>query len=103
MIYLDNNATTQVAPEVLDVMLPLLADEYGNPSSAHELGRSARDVVETASASVAALLGAEAEEIYFTSGGTESDNWAVRVGRSDYRTRSCDNHSGRARGCAERV
>jgi cysteine desulfurase len=78
MIYLDNNATTQLAPEVREAMLPYLDAEFGNPSSAHARGREARVAVETARASVARLLGADPSEIVFTSGGTESDNWAIR-------------------------
>ncbi len=78
MIYLDNNATTQVAPEVFDAMRPFLTAEFGNPSSAHSLGREARRAVDTARQQVAALLGAEdASEIAFTSCGSESDNWAI--------------------------
>ena len=78
MIYFDNNATTQVAPQVLDAMMPYLEDSYGNPSSAYSFGRENRAVIETARESVAGLLGAElASEIVFTSGGTESDNSAI--------------------------
>jgi cysteine desulfurase len=78
MIYLDNNATTQVAPEVFEAMRPHLTNEFGNPSSAHKLGRTARRAVETARAQVAELLGANDEsEIVFTSCGSESDNWAI--------------------------
>lgn len=78
MIYLDNNATTRVAPEVFEAMQPYLTNEYGNPSSAHALGRPARDAIEKARAQVATLLGAtEPGEIVFTSGGSESDNWAI--------------------------
>jgi cysteine desulfurase len=81
MIYLDNNATTRIAPEVLDAMLPFLADSFGNPSSAHALGRGSKKAVDAARDSVAALLGAEREEeIAFTSSGTESDNWAILGG-----------------------
>jgi cysteine desulfurase len=79
MIYLDNNATTQLAPEVREAMLPFLGDAFGNPSSAHAAGREAREAIEKARDSVAALLGAVASEIVFTSGGTESDNWAIRA------------------------
>ena len=78
MIYFDNNATTRIAPTVAEAMLPFLADSFGNPSSAHAAGRSAREAVAVARASVAKLLGATAGEIAFTSGGTESDNWAIR-------------------------
>ena len=78
MIYLDNNATTQVAPEVFAAMEPYLKDFYGNPSSAHALGRKMRSAVEGAREQVAELLGAsDASEIVFTSCGSESDNWAI--------------------------
>src|SRR5258707_2474145 len=78
MIYLDNNATTQVAPEVFEAMQPYLKDSYGNPSSAHALGQEMRNAVERARDQVAELLGAGgASEIVFTSCGSESDNWAI--------------------------
>lgn len=78
MIYLDNNATTQVAPEVFDAMRPHLTDEWGNPSSAHALGRAARQAIELAREQVAQLIGAaQSTEIAFTSGGSESNNWAI--------------------------
>ncbi|MBC7898664.1 MAG: aminotransferase class V-fold PLP-dependent enzyme [Saprospiraceae bacterium] len=78
MIYLDNNATTQVALEVFDAMKPYLTASYGNPSSAYVFGRENRRVIETARESVAGLIGAAfSDEIVFTSGGTESDNWAI--------------------------
>jgi cysteine desulfurase len=80
MIYLDNNATTQVAPEVFEAMRPFLTDVYGNPSSAHALGLNARVAIESAREKVATLIGArEAEELVFTSCGSESDNWAIRA------------------------
>lgn len=83
MIYLDNNATTRPAPEVVAAMAPFLTEIYGNPSSAHELGRAARQAVERAREAVAALLGAaDPGEIVFTSGGTESDNWAITAALS---------------------
>ena len=79
MIYLDNNATTQVAPEVLDAMQPYLSKFFGNPSSAHTLGREMKRAVDNAREQVAGLLGAtDASEIVFTSCGSESDNWAIR-------------------------
>ncbi|MGA9993955.1 MAG: cysteine desulfurase NifS [Pyrinomonadaceae bacterium] len=79
MIYLDNNATTQVAPEVFEAMRPYLEELYGNPSSAHTFGREMKKAVERAREQVAQLLGAsEASEIVFTSCGSESDNWAIR-------------------------
>jgi cysteine desulfurase len=76
-IYLDNNATTPVAPEVLSEMLPYLGEFYGNPSSMHTFGGQLHRKVEDARAKVAALIGAEPEEIIFTSCGTESDNTAI--------------------------
>jgi len=79
MIYLDNNATTAVAPEVLEAMKPYLSNLFGNPSSSHALGRQMNQAVEDARQEVAALLGAsQASEIVFTSCGSESDNWAIR-------------------------
>jgi cysteine desulfurase len=76
-IYLDYNATTPVLPEVVEAMLPYLRDHFGNPSSAHPRGRSAREAVEVARGRVAGLLGCDAGEIVFTSGGTESNNLAI--------------------------
>ncbi|HEV2835210.1 MAG TPA: cysteine desulfurase NifS [Pyrinomonadaceae bacterium] len=79
MIYLDNNATTQVAPEVLEAMQPYLSKFFGNPSSAHTLGREMKQAVEQAREQVASLVGAaDTSEIVFTSCGSESDNWAIR-------------------------
>lgn len=77
-IYLDYNATTPVAPEVLEAMLPYLREEFGNPSSTHPYGRRARAAVERAREQVARLLDASPEEILFTSGGTEANNLAIR-------------------------
>lgn len=78
MIYFDNNATTRIAPEVRDAMASFLDDAFGNSSSAYGLGRFAREAIENSRESVAKLLGAKRSEIVFTSGGTESDNWAIR-------------------------
>ena len=77
-IYLDHNATTPVDPAVIDAMLPYLREHFGNPSSSHASGRAARAGVDEARQQVAALLGADASEIVFTSGGTESNNLAIR-------------------------
>lgn len=77
-IYLDYSATTPLLPEVVDAMTPFLREHFGNPSSAHALGRAARDAVEVARGHVAALLRCDADEVVFTSGGTESDNFAIR-------------------------
>lgn len=76
-IYLDYNATTPVAPEVIEAMLPVLREGWGNPSSGHAYGRRAAQVIERARAQAASLLGCEPDEIVFTGGGTESDNAAV--------------------------
>ena len=77
-IYLDYNATTPVLPEVVDAMLPYLREHFGNPSSGHTYGRSALAAVTHARAQVAGLLGCDADEIVFTSGGTEANNLAIR-------------------------
>lgn len=77
-IYLDHNATTPIAPGVLDAMLPFLREQYGNPSSSYALGRTAKEAVATARGHAAALIGAEPDEIIFTSGGTEANNIAIR-------------------------
>jgi cysteine desulfurase len=77
VIYMDNNATTRIAPEVIDAMMPYLTDYYGNPSSMHNFGGQVGREVAKARAKVANLLGAEPEEITFTSCGTESDSTAI--------------------------
>lgn len=77
-IYLDNAATTATKPEVLEAMLPYFTQVYGNPSSIHGAGREARRAVEKARSQVAAALGADKGEIYFTAGGSEADNWAIK-------------------------
>lgn len=77
MIYLDNAATTCLAPEVLDAMMPYLKDEYGNPGSLYGLGRRAADAVAKARKQVADFIGANPEQIIFTSGGTEANNLAI--------------------------
>ncbi len=78
IIYMDNAATTAVRKEVLDAMLPYFIEHYGNPSSIHCVGRDAKRAVEAARRQVAAAIGAQPQEIYFTAGGSESDNWAIR-------------------------
>lgn len=77
-VYLDNAATTMVDPRVLEEMLPYLSDRYGNPSSVHQLGRVAREAVETARERIAKSIKARADEIVFTSGGTEANNLALK-------------------------
>jgi cysteine desulfurase len=79
VIYLDNNATTRVAPEVVDIMLPFLKDYYGNPSSMHTFGGNVGRHISQAREKVAALINASPDEIIFTSCGTESDSTAVRA------------------------
>lgn len=77
-VYADNAATTQISKEVLDAMMPWLTEGYGNPSSIYELGRTAGFAIEDARKRVAAALGAQPTEIYFTGCGSESDNWAIK-------------------------
>ena len=76
-IYLDNAATTKTAPEVVEAMLPYFTENYGNPSSIYELAGRSSTAIDKARTSVAAMIGAKPEEIYFTAGGSESDNWAL--------------------------
>ncbi|MBD3241395.1 MAG: cysteine desulfurase NifS [Chitinivibrionales bacterium] len=83
-IYLDNNATTQVAPEVVEAMQPFFGDQYGNPSSIHRFGGTVRKHIDRARDQVAALIGADPAEILFTSCGTESDNIAIQGVRSHH-------------------
>jgi cysteine desulfurase len=77
-IYLDNAATTPLSPEVLEAMMPYLTGRYGNASSIYDTGRDARRAIDDARKQVAGLIGARTNEIHFTSGGTESDNWALK-------------------------
>ena len=77
VIYLDHASTTPVDPEVVAAMLPWHTEEFGNPSTLYSLGLSAAQTTEQARESIAQLIGADPEEVYFTSGGTESDNWAI--------------------------
>lgn len=77
MVYFDNSATTPVRPEAAEAMLKIMTENYGNPSSGHALGRAALNALDTARRQVAKAIGAKPGEIYFTSGGTEADNWAI--------------------------
>lgn len=77
-VYMDHAATTFTKPEVAESMLPFLKERFGNPSSIYSIGREGKEAVEKAREQLAKALGAKPEEIYFTSGGTESDNWAVK-------------------------
>ena len=83
MIYLDNSATTRVRPQVLEAMLPYLSESYGNPSSIHTLGRSARAAVDNARRQVASFLGCQPSEVYFSSCATMSNNVAL-LGRARF-------------------
>jgi cysteine desulfurase len=83
-IYLDNAATTRLDPEVLDAMLPLMTEQFGNPSSIHSHGRAVRTAIEKARKTVAMLLNTSPAEIFFTSGGTEADNTAIRSSIETY-------------------
>lgn len=76
-VYADNSATTKISKEVLDAMMPYLTEGYGNPSSIYKLGRDSKRAIETAREKCAAALGCTPSEIYFTGGGSESDNWAL--------------------------
>ena len=78
MIYFDNSATTKIAPEALQTMTQVMQTYYGNPSSLHKLGTEASKLLNSARKQVAGLLGAQSTEIFFTSGGTESNNWAIK-------------------------
>jgi len=77
-IYLDNAATTKLKPEVLDSMMPFLTERYGNPSSIHSFGAECNVACDSARKTIAGLINAKDNEIYFTSGGSESDNWAIK-------------------------
>lgn len=77
IIYMDNAATTSTGRAALDAMIPVLEKDYGNPSSLHQLGQQAADLLADARKRIASSIGAQPDEIYFTSGGTEADNWAI--------------------------
>lgn len=79
MIYLDNAATTKCAPEVVEAMLPWFSEYYGNPSSVYELAGKSKEAVDEARRQIASVIGAKENEIYFTAGGTEADNWAIKA------------------------
>ena len=87
LIYLDNAATTQVYPEVLDAMLPYFTEHYGNPSAIYSFAGESKKAVDEARANVAALINARTEDIYFTGGGSESDNWALKATAEAYKSK----------------
>ena len=77
-VYADNAATTQVDKNAVDAMMPYLLDEYGNASQPYAFSRAAKKALQEAREIIAACIGASPDEIFFTSGGTESDNWAIK-------------------------
>ena len=84
MIYLDNAATTKTAPEAVEAMMPYLTDYYGNAGGIYRLGSESKKAIIRAKETISETLGAEPNEIYFTSGGTESDNWAIKAAYESY-------------------
>ncbi|HUM82350.1 MAG TPA: cysteine desulfurase NifS [Lachnospiraceae bacterium] len=78
-IYLDNAATTKTAPEVVQAMLPYFTENYGNPSAIYEIAGRSKEAMDKARAQIADVIGANPEEIYFTAGGSEADNWALKA------------------------
>ncbi len=87
LIYLDNAATTKVAPEVVDAMLPYFTEHYGNPSSIYGFAAKNKDIITRQREVIADALGANANEIYFTAGGSESDNWALKATAECYKSK----------------
>lgn len=85
MIYLDNAATTRTAPEVVDAMLPYFTEFYGNASTVYEFGGKSKEAVSKAREMIANTIGAKENEIYFTAGGSESDNWAIKAAAEAYK------------------
>ena len=93
-IYLDNAATTVMYPEVLWAMEPYLTEEYGNPSAAYDLGDSARLAIEVSREKIASCIGAFPDEIFFTAGGTEADNWIIKtIGKQHIVTSNIEHHA----------
>ena len=80
IINMDHVAASPILPEVVDAMLPFLKEKYGNPSSMHSMGEEVTDAMDEAREKIAALINAKSQEIYFTSGGTEANNWALKGG-----------------------
>ncbi len=86
-IYLDNAATTRTSQEVVDAMLPYFTESYGNPSSIYELGQRSKEAITKAREEIAKVIGAKTEEIYFTAGGSEADNWAIKAAYEAYKNK----------------
>ncbi len=87
MIYLDNAATTKTAPEVVEAMIPYFSEHYGNPSSLYSIAAESKKGVENGRKQIADVIGAKQEEIYFTAGGTEADNWALKATAEAYKNK----------------
>ncbi len=87
LIYLDNAATTKTAPEVVEAMLPYFTENYGNPSSVYEFASVSKKAVTDARETIASVLGAKTNEIYFTAGGSEADNWALKATYEAYKSK----------------
>ena len=87
MIYLDNAATTKTAPEVVQAMLPYFSEYYGNPSSIYDFAGKSKEAITKGREQIAEVLGAKKEEIYFTAGGSESDNWALKATFEAYKNK----------------
>ena len=85
LIYLDNAATTKTAPEVVEAMLPYFTEYYGNPSSVYDFAANSKEAVTNARSRIAEVINAKTEEIYFTAGGSESDNWALKAAFEAYK------------------
>ena len=85
MIYLDNAATTRTSPEVVEAMLPYFSELYGNASTVYEFGAKSKEAVTEARETIARAIGAKDNEIYFTAGGSESDNWALKATAEAYK------------------
>ncbi len=87
VIYLDNAATTRTRPEVVEAMVPYFSEHYGNPSSVYEFSTPSKQVIAKTREIIGKSLGARPNEIYFTAGGTESDNWAIKAVAEAYETK----------------
>ena len=85
MIYLDNAATTKTSPEVEEAMLPYFSEFYGNASTVYEFGGKSKEAISKARETIANAIGAKENEIYFTAGGSESDNWALKATAEAYK------------------
>ena len=83
-VYLDNAATTKTSPTVLEAMLPYFSELYGNASSIYSIGVESKEAITQSREMIASTLGAKPEEIYFTAGGTEADNWALKATAEAY-------------------